>query len=151
MLNIYTHNYSNMSQFMYHSNIFNDYRLACTVRLQIVICLLYWDAVLLFLTYRIMQIIHGGKLSRFSRISLQSRMFSSKFFLSIIRCFELLYNRESFPANSKKDHTTATLFHRELFALQSGFTYNYFSGRRYIVYRRYLLLPAYLKGARSSF
>ena len=28
MLNIYAHNYSNMLQFMYNSNIFNDYRLA---------------------------------------------------------------------------------------------------------------------------
>ena len=53
--------------------------------------------------YRIMQIVHGGKLSRFSRISLQSQRFSSKFFFfCIIRCFELLYNRESFTANNKK-------------------------------------------------
>ena len=36
-------------------------------------------------SYRIMQIVHGEKLSRFSRISLQSRKFSSKFFLFIIR------------------------------------------------------------------
>ena len=43
--------------------------------------------------------------------------FPANFFLSIIRCFELLYNRESFPANNKKDHTTAKLFHRERFAL----------------------------------
>ena len=49
-----------------------------------------------------MQIVRGGKLSRFSWISLQSRRFSSEFFLSIIRCFELLYSRESFPTNNKK-------------------------------------------------
>ena len=52
--------------------------------------------------YRIMQIVCGGKLSRFSWISLQPQRFSSDFFLSIIRCFELLYNCESFPANNKK-------------------------------------------------
>ena len=52
--------------------------------------------------YRIMQIIHSGKLSRFSWISLQLRKFSSKFFFAIIRCFELLYNHESFPANNNK-------------------------------------------------
>ena len=51
--------------------------------------------------YRIMQIVRGGILSRFSRISLQLQKFSSEFFLSIKRCFELLYNHESFSANNK--------------------------------------------------
>ena len=37
--------------------------------------------------YRIMQIVRGGKLSRFSRISLQSQMFSSENFFLVIRCF----------------------------------------------------------------
>ena len=52
--------------------------------------------------YRIMQIVCSGKLLRFSRISFQSRKFSSKIFVFITRCFKLLYNRESFPANNKK-------------------------------------------------
>ena len=56
-----------------------------------------------FCIYRIMQIVHGGKLLRFSRISLQSRRFPANFsFLLAIRCFKLLYNRESFLANNKK-------------------------------------------------
>ena len=34
-----------------------------------------------------MQIVRGGKLSRFSRISLQSRMFTSENFFLVMRCF----------------------------------------------------------------
>ena len=52
--------------------------------------------------YHIMQIIRGGKLSQFSRISLQMQRFSSEiFFFHIIRCLELLYNCKSFSANKK--------------------------------------------------
>ena len=53
--------------------------------------------------YRIMQIIHGGKLSQFSQISLQSRKFSSEFFLCYYKVFRIaIYNRESFPTNNNK-------------------------------------------------
>ena len=66
--------------------------------------------------YRIMQIVHGGKLSRFSWISLQLWRLSSEFFLSIIRCFKLHYNRKSFPVNNEKIIQPRN-FHRERFAL----------------------------------
>ena len=84
--------------------------------------------------YRIMQIVRGGKLLRFSRISLQSWRFSSKFFLSIVRCFKLLYNRESFPTNNKKImqlrnfstandlHYTVLIFCKEIFWARKIFT-----------------------------
>ena len=79
-----------------------------------------------------MQIARGEKLSRLSRISLQSQRFSSDFFLSIIKCFKLLYNHETFPANNKKDHTSAKLSHRKRFALYSSYmvslTVFYFGG-----------------------
>ena len=53
----------------------------------------------------------------FCRLASNHEGFPVNFFLSMIRCFELLYNCESFPANNKKDHATAQLFHREQFAL----------------------------------
>ena len=49
-----------------------------------------------------MQIVHDGKLSRFRGLASNREGFSANFLLSIIRCFELLYNRKSFPANNKK-------------------------------------------------
>ena len=64
-----------------------------------------------------MQIFHGGKLSWFRGLASNREGLLANFFLSIIRCFELLYNGESFPANNKKDHTTAKLSHCERFAL----------------------------------
>ena len=57
----------------------------------------------ILVNYHIMQIVCGGKLSRFLWISLQSQKFSSKFSFYIIRCFlDSPHNRETFSANNKK-------------------------------------------------
>ena len=52
--------------------------------------------------YRIMQIVRGGNFRGFRRLASNHEGFPANFFLSIIRCFELQYNRKSFPMNNKK-------------------------------------------------
>ena len=57
--------------------------------------MVYWGGEIIelqkfsLIQYRIMQIIRGGKLSRFSRISLQSRRFSSEFFSFYCKVFQI--------------------------------------------------------------
>ena len=65
-----------------------------------------------------MQIIRGETFRGFRRLASNHEGFPANFFFFIIRCFKLLYNRESFPVNNKQeDHATVKLFHRERFAL----------------------------------
>ena len=64
-----------------------------------------------------MQIVHGGKLSWFLRISLQSQRFSSEFFLSYYKVFQIAVQSRKFSRKEQEDHATAKLFHRERFAL----------------------------------
>ena len=66
-----------------------------------------------------MQIICGGKLSRFSWISPNRESFPAIFFLSyygVSNCYTIA---KVFPRI--KDHATAKLFHREQFALYGSY------------------------------
>ena len=56
---------------------------------------------------------------RFLWISLLSRKFSSKFFLSYYKMFRITIQLRKFSCKFKEDHATAKLFHRERFALYS--------------------------------
>ena len=47
-------------------------------------------------TYRIIQIVRSGKLSRFSRIRLQSQRFSSEFFLFYYKVFRIAVKSRKF-------------------------------------------------------
>ena len=64
--------------------------------------------------YRIMQIVRGGSIAK---------VFQWIFF--IIRCFELLYNRKSFPVNNKimqpQNFSTANDLHYMVFCDNCGF------------------------------
>ena len=50
----------------------------------------------------IMQIVCGGKLSRFHRLASKDEDFPANLFFFIRSCFGLLYNHKSFPVNNKK-------------------------------------------------
>ena len=56
--------------------------------------------------------------------------FSANFFFLIVRCFELLYNRESFPANNKK------IMQPQNFSTTNDLHYTYVYVHKILIWKR---------------